>query len=407
MAVIFLTLAIIFAPVLVFAFAYGVEYLYMPEYRITIIFVTTLLYIWFGLFRKKYTKRHEWLDHLSLQKNTYNGTTYFSQINKDKDETISSLELSIEDIYGYDFSFKFEGKFERFFKLLGLSTECQSGNKKFDESIYIISDDPKVCQKLKANDKLRESLYKLFWSYYDQGIKVKKVECFDGRLLVDAKNKNNTLTDQEATKYFQASIELMQDILDKFPSIEQADDNIYREESGKIAFILRVVTGALLFNGGLVLFFDLAHLKPLPQLVEPFSIIGLSLIITIFVLLFFMLITYWYLRKSSRFSPVLLEMFTFGALAIFCTSLVEVKEINMLFDNSQPTNYKVKVINKEMHRGHRGRTRYYVKISGWRGLSQQKIAINSTLYRQVFANMMIEVQEHKGLLGYSWIDLAI
>lgn len=405
MAVIFFTFAIIFAPVLVFAFAYGIEYLYMPWFRIGILFVITLFYLWFGLFRKKYTKRHEWFDALSLQRDRLNGIEYFSQINRDKDERIRSLELSIEDIYGYDFSFKFEGKFERFFKSLGLSSECQSGDNKFDDSIYVVSDDLKVCKKLKDHEQLRKSLYNLFWLHHAQGLKIRKVECFDGRFVVFAKNKNNALTEQEANEFFKTSIPLMSAILEEFPSREKADDNLYREESGKIAFVLRIVMVAFLLNGGTVLFLDLSHLKPLPQLFEPFSIIGLSFVITLVGLLFFTFATYLYLRKSSRFVPVLLEVFTLGALSIFLTALVEVKEINMFFDHSQPTNYKVKVITKEKRTGKN--TRYYATLTGWKGSSSKKVLISSSLYCKISPNMIIKVIEHKGVLGYRWIDLKI
>lgn len=377
----------------------------MPQYRLAFLFGITAFYLWFGLFRKKYTKRHEWLDNLSLMRNRANGIEYFSQINRNKEERITSLELSIEDIYGYDFSFKFEGRFERFFKSFGLSSECQSGDKKFDESIYIISDDEVLCRKLQKHSQLRDALYKLFWLHYDKGIKIRNVECFDGRLIVVAQNKNEDLSEKEAESFFTTSLPLMQGVLEHFPSKDQAQDPLYREESSKVAFVLRVIMVALLFNGLGMLFMELLHVKPLPQLLDSMSIVLLSLKISFVGVAFFGVLTYLYLRKSSRFSPVVLEIFTLGTLSIFLSALVEVREVNILLDGSQARYYQVEVIAKEIHKGRRSATRYYAILSGWRGLPQQKRTIDSSLYHRISQGRTIVVEEHPGYLGYVWIDL--
>jgi hypothetical protein len=406
LAIIFISLAIAFFPFLIVLYLFGAHYLYFPWIRLGLILLGIGMYLFFNLARKKYTKRHEWFDDLALMQNNFGGTTYYSKISYDNAGTIAALHLSIEEIYGYDFSFKFESRFERFFKSFGWSTECQSGKKKFDAMIYVISDDSSLCIKLKQNETLREAIYTLFSFARLQGIEIKKVECFDGRLVLEAKNKNNHLDDTQAKSFFQNSIPHLQNIATFFPSKESKNTPIYREKSAKIGFIFRVFAIALLLNALIIFFLDLQHIQPLPKLLEPMHLFPHAFVITSSIVLLLLTLAFLYLRKSSRFSPVLLEIFTLGTLSIFLSSIIELREFNIYLDRSSPELHHVKVLKKVKQRGSRGPSKYYLFLSNFNGENQERrIGVTNSFYNQVTEGSILDLYLYQGFFEYPWIDI--
>jgi len=92
-----------------------IYYLYNPIWRIGGITIISLIYFFYGI-NKRYTKRkNDYMENLSLISGHIQGIDYFftTQYNQ-KQETVF-VNTWIEGIYGYDFSLKFSGRFERFF----------------------------------------------------------------------------------------------------------------------------------------------------------------------------------------------------------------------------------------------------------------------------------------------------
>ncbi|MDD5159399.1 MAG: hypothetical protein PHI47_05070 [Sulfuricurvum sp.] len=406
MALAFFALSIIFFPFIIAALIFGVEYMYIPPLRIALIVMIAGIYLWFSTFRKKYSDRHNgYFEDINLMSGMIEGTTYYYTLGHKKDDSVVSISISIENIYGYDFSLKFETPFERFFKSLGLSTECQSGDSRFDETIYIISDDEWLCNELSNNKSLREALYSLFWSHHEKGIKVQKIECFDGRFLLKTKNTTETLSDDQAKGLFKTIVPLMKQAIEHLPSKAAPHHPIYREYSGKIAFVFHTLIVALIVNGGMMLYFEHNNYLTFPQLSDSYSILPMGIAVTIISLVAIIVIVYKYLRQSSRFSPVLFELFTLGSLGLFLSALVEIKEVNVYLDSSDATTFASSITSKEIHSGRKKSTTYFLNLYGWNNQPMQhRIQIDSTLYHQYNENDHIRVYLHKGFLGYPWVE---
>lgn len=406
MALALFSLSIIFFPFIIAALVFGAEYMYIPPLRIALIIMIVGIYLWFSTFRKKYSNRHNgYFEDINLMSGVIEGTTYYYTLGHNKDDSVVSISVSIENIYGYDFSLKFETQFERFFKSLGLSTECQSGDSRFDETIYIISDDEWLCNELSNNNSLRDALYSLFWSHHEKGIKVQKIECFDGRFLLKTKNTTEILTDDQAKGLFKTMVPLMKQAIEHLPSKAMPHDPIYREHSGKIAFVFHTLIVALIVNGGIMLYFEHNNYLTFPQLSDSYSILPLGITLTIISLVAIIVIIYKYLRQSSRFSPVLFELFTLGTLGLFLSALVEIKEVNVYLDSSDPTTFASYITSKEMHSGRKRSTTYFLNLYGWNNQPMQhQIQVDSTLYHQFNENDPLQVFVHKGFLGYQWIE---
>ena len=379
-------------------------YLYNPFWRIGTIILICCAYFWYST-HKKYTKReNDFLEDVSLKSGCANGKDYFYTANHSKEKT--SITTWIEGIYGYDFSLKFEGKFERFFKALGFNAECQTGEKRFDEMVYIVSDDEWLCQELKHNVAFRKSLYDIFWCYNEHGFNITKIVCFDGRLLVTAVLKHakdvKNLDESLADSFTRVLAPLMQIIITYLPSKQTIDEKLYREKTNSIAFGFYVVIVVLLMNGLSILFLDSKNILLFPQLVDSFSIIPLGIEVTVMIVTILCIFAFVLLHKSSRFLPFMFILLTLGLLGVFTTTLVEIREINYMMDASSEEVILTKVVWKEK-KGSRN-TKYYLDVQDWTHSNEiYSIRVDVSLYNQFAVGNKIKIIQKKGFLDFSWI----
>lgn len=380
-------------------------FVYSPILRISIITLISAMYLQYS-FRKKYTKRkNDFLENMSLQSGKIDGTDYFYTSSHNDKAKLTTISTYIEGIYGFDFTLQFEGRFERFFKSLGLNTECQSGETRFDGTAYIVSDDQWLCTQLQTNHELRTLFYDIFWCYHDQNFKIIKIQCFDGRIVVTAKHHSETNEEALIHSFASKIASLLKQAIISIPSKESINDRMYREPSGSTAHIFRVVIFALMINGIVVLLTEMTTVKILPHLVKSYSIIPLSIQMTIVMVVAFLVIAFTALRNSSRFVPVALQILTLGSFGIFTSALVEVKEINTHFDTSIPQTYDSKIVSKEaIHHRKRGTT-YILNLQPWNTLHETfELKVPYSIYSQANEGDDARIIQRDGFLGYPWID---
>lgn len=289
---------------------------------------------------------------------------------------------------------------------MGFNAECQTGEKRFDEMVYIVSDDEWLCQELKRNDVFRKSLYDIFWCYDEHNFDITKITCFDGRLVVTAVLKYDeeveSLDEPLAESFTKALVPLMQTTITHLPSKHTINEKLYRERTNYIAFGFYVLIVALVMNGAMILFADF-HFGSM--LVSSFDIVPLSIKITTITFISIFCLAWVLLRKSSRFVPFLLVLLTSGLFGIFTTSLAEVKEVNFFFDTTLADAIPTKIYKKEIRTGKRGRQYYYMQLYGWNNsYTPYKMKITHTFYNKIAEGDRVIVFEHKGFLGFHWIE---
>lgn len=378
---------------------------YDPFVRIGLILLVSLLYLLYS-FRKKYSRRkNDYFEDLSLQSNKIGDKEYFFTIQHNQKAHVTTISTYIEGIYGYDFSLKFEGKIERFFKSIGLSSECQSGDTRFDETVYIVSDDEWLCGQMKSIPELRKLFYDLFWCFHDRNIKVKSLQCFDGRILVVALHTSKEENETLIREFARAAASLLHESLAYLPSKGSIDDTIYRESTGYAAHIFHVVILALLANGAIVFFSDMTTVQIMPHMVHSFSIVPLSIASTFVVVALLLAAAFFFLYRSSRLSPVAIQIFSLGMLGIFLTSIVEIKEINSAWDTSATHMYQSQIVGKEaVHHRKRGTT-YHLYFSpwNWQG-SSFDLVVPYSMYVRSNEGDLARIYTHPGYLHYPWIE---
>ncbi|GEM_PF-2009830 len=378
---------------------------YNPFLRIGVITLISILYLLYS-FRKKYTKRqNDYLENLSLQSGNIEGTEYFYTTEHNQKAKITTINTYIEGIYGYDFSLKFEGKIDRFFKSIGLSTECQSGDTRFDETIYIVSDNLWLCNQLQTNPILRDLFYDLFWFYHEQNVKVNNVRCFDGRIMIVSQYSSQEHNEKLIREYARSVALLLQHMLLHLPSKGSIDNSMYREPTGYTAHIFFVIILAMLANGAIVLLTDMTTVQIMPHLLHSFSVVPLSIKVTFVFLAVLMGAAFFLLHRSSRLSPVVTQIMTLGVLGILLTSVVEIKELNTRLDASPAMIFESQIIGKEaIHHRKRGTT-YHLYFRSWDMENDRyDLVVPYSLYAKSNEGDSARIYEHKGYLGYPWIE---
>lgn len=380
-------------------------YVYEPLLRIGVIICTVIIYL-FYTFRKKYTKRqNDYLENLSLQSGKVEDTDYFYTTEHNQKANTTTINTYIEGVFGYDFSLKFEGKIDRFFKSLGLSSECQSGDTRFDETIYIVSDDTWLCSQLQTNDELRNLFYDIFWHYHEQNIQLMSLRGFDGRIIITANRDSKELDESLISDYARSVSVYLQKIALHLPSKGSIHDQMYREPTGYAAHVFSIIIFALLANGAIILFADMTTVQIMPQLVHSFSVVPLSIKITIVILMLFLMAVFFFLRKSSRLSPVATQIITLGTLGILLSSVAEIKEIDVQMDTSPSSIYESRITGKEaVHHRKRGTT-YHLYFRPWEaGERVFDLIVPYSLYAKSNEGDLARIYQHEGYLGYPWIE---
>lgn len=88
---------------------------------------------------------------------------------------------------------------------------------------------------------------------------------------------------------------------------------------------------------------------------------------------------------------------------VFLYSYAGTYGANCVYDNAKPTVYSVKVINKRIKHGSRGRTYYYLKINPWgRHYDKEEISVSSSRYEEIQIGQSIKIDLKKGLFNIPW-----
>lgn len=380
-------------------------YLNNPIWRFGVIILITFVSIFF-LRRKKYSKRkNDFLEDFSLQSGKVNNIEYFYKFIYNEKHKSSLIAPYVEGIYGYDFQIKLEGKRENFFKKIGLNKECQTGNSKFDNELYIFSDDTIVCKQLKENDKLRMLILEIFYKFNDQGINVIGIVCFDGRITISAESKSEQSNESEASYFARESAILLKEIIDILMSKDNSDERIYRDKSSLIILVTILISFGLIVNGFIGIIVQKTTVGIIPRLVEAESLMPLALQLATLFSMIGTIIIFMLLRNSSQRSTGILTVFSIGFFGFFLSSLVEIKDVNMYFDTSTPEIKNYLIVDKEAQWYPKHRTVYKLNL-----ISQSKPQdfyygeVTYDIYSKAEKDKNVLIYFRKGFLNYQWIE---
>lgn len=336
---------------------------------------------------------------LTLQSSVINDQKFYLETQYHDKKNRTRISVFIDGIQGYDFTLKRETWLDRLSKYLKLNRECQTKDDAFDKRIYIVSDNSQLCERIAADQKLREAIIEIFLTQYLYSIELDRIVCFNGRLSVYASVEGKMESDPNVPVLEHIGRELIL-LSHFFPSIGDKNEPVFREVGTWKEMIARSVIGVLIANGGFAIYWTL--FSDNTGLVQPINILPLSFKIGALLSIVFVTVTLLLFRKSSHQVIAAPKMIGLGILGILLTTIAEVKDVNMYFDTSKPEITDCRVLSKEkiVQQSSRGRTSINYLLYTDRG----SFYVLQAMYELAESDDIYRVYYRKGYLDYEWIE---
>jgi len=310
------------------------------------------------------------------------------------------LQIGVTASTRFDFSLKPEKWRDWVSNQIGFSVEYQTGDSKFDRAVYILSNDARIHAVLSQNSELRADILKVFNIVAPHSAQLKEIRCAKGRIWVHYKLKNGLLHTKIA--------ELAEQIV---PAL-----NRFASDLGKVAianaprlydrFVLRAsvilaISTGLAMNG--VAHLVRLHFIPIPFPIDRSALIEWSIYCGIVLIGLLVLSIVLFLGRSARAHVVLFEVLLVGGLGAIVTSYVEMRDLNMEWDQRPAVRHEVRVESMRSYRGRRYRS-YYITVKGWPEHNRtREFEVSSSLYYQSKQGMKMEVWQKPGYFNVPWV----
>ena len=332
---------------------------------------------------------------------SFNGKVYTHNTGRNKDK-IMFIQLGFLTDPSMDLSIKPENILDRFFKFVGISVEHQVGESSFDEALYIISDHSVVCKILSQSNALQTELISLLSLCKKHKLKLKELHIRNKKIWVKLIPMVKASAPQ-ATSVAKDIIPQLKLISDLFKvnlpvSTSPLIDPFYL----KAAIFLAISTGMAIM--GAIHLATLAFVKA-PFIVEIGKLISMSLAVGTILIGSLIIAMFVVLGRTARTHLVLIELLTIGYFGAFASTFTLARDINIEWDKAQPQQYLVKVHDKKIRKGRKGRTSYYLHVDDWKQPSQQK-SISVSYYKYISFDIgdVGEIDQYPGYLGVEWVD---
>lgn len=331
-----------------------------------------------------------------------NGLEYCYKLETHKGKT-QSVKLGIDATQGFDFTFKRESSLDRFFKHIGVSEEHQIGNSKFDDLVYVVSDDKLLHQQISTNEKLVKDTIKLFSHSDGSRNKVKELRCNSGRLWITYSTPDY-FDKQEASALARVMLPHLTSIAE---DLKVAD--FRGSAKGKDPFLIKAavllaISSALFFNGWVQTYRILFN--EIPFVIDVDLLRTHTIFATIVVVLALIFIAWRTLGRSARTHLVLIELIIIGSIGAGLTMNAQLRELNMEMDDSVLAEYVVTTHDKKISKSRRS-TSYYLYVDDWTTedrIARKKIEVPSGLYQSANIGGKLLLEQQAGYLNYRWVS---
>lgn len=315
------------------------------------------------------------------------------------------LRIGVTASTAYDFSLKPEKWRDWLSKFIGFSVEHQTGDAEFDKTVYILSNDARIHATLSQNAALRADILRVFKVVAPHSAVLKEVRCSGGRIWVHYKLKTELNRDKIPVLAGEVVPALSRLATDLARANVTGTPRLYDRFVLRAAIILAISTG-LAVNGAVHLV--RLYFIPIPFTVDNSTLILWSLYCGAGLLALLVLSVVLFLGRSARAHIVLLEVLLVGSLGAVLTSFVELRDLNMEWDQQPAVSYEVSAVSKRISKGRRRPDRYYVTISGWPDKNTTtEIRVPSSLYNRTDQGAALVLLQKPGFLKVPWVAAVI
>lgn len=340
------------------------------------------------------------LVHRHRREDRWVGTAYgrihVEERRNPKTGTVLQLWSRIDADPALDFELKLESWLDRLAKFLRLSNEAQVGRPPFDRLCYVVSDDPAIRARLRADPALTERLRDLVEIRGDYHFH--RLVCRNGRLRVDFKPARKDPQLSGMLPRLQTHLQGLAELAPSSPSRHRARDPYL----GRSLFLLALSGG--LAVSGFVQAVRVA-LFNLPFCVDVAPLWAYALPVAAVLVLALLVAALLLLAGTSRAHLVMLELLLVGGFGAIAVAWTEVRDFNIEADRTVATELLTTVQAKHERRGRRGRHSYHLVVTDWNGGRRtQDLRVSARLYARVRPGQSLAVLQHPGALGARWVE---
>ncbi|WP_373034027.1 hypothetical protein [Sulfurovum sp.] len=330
------------------------------------------------------------------------GTKVYCQINVDNVVTgkVSSILLVVKSTSNARFSVRQKSVLEKLLLRFKWLTAFASGNKKFDDLVYVASDQSEVHDLLK-DQKTQECILELFEKaplYPTKHIEItnENNEFLLKLTLVKKLRKKKIDIDKVLDRYAEPFLDLHKSI--NFDSIVSTDETL-RAFTQKMKFFL-------IFTTILSFFFFMAEFYVIyPSTIDFAELLFVTLLTsTLFAL---MVISYVFTRldKSSFKLDMGIKYFLWSIAASFIVVFSGIKYLNTALDDSTPVVITDTIKSKHKHIS-RAPRKYFFDLKNETSFLSNDIRIHRELYDSKSVGSTVDIYIKQGLLNIRWIEHA-
>lgn len=315
---------------------------------------------------------------------------------------IVQLCWGINGLRDYHFSFAPESGRHQFGKWCGLAREFQTGDANFDELVYILSDNEFLHGTIASSPKVRQAVTAIFNYGIPSMVVVKEIVCANKNLWVRFKTGSG-YSPASLDDIARALLPHLNTIKEEINKVPYADTKFWKDPFFLKAMVLVSISSGLAINA--FLHFWRVKFLDFPFLLSPISLFPLSVLVGLGICLLLVALLFLWVGRSARTHLVFFEMVTIGLFGAIATSFIELRDYNIEADVKMP-EVKVAYVESVYSRtGRKSSTRYYMELRDWRcDCDRLNIQIPYYLYAQLKTGDSVDVFQHPGALGNSWVS---
>lgn len=316
---------------------------------------------------------------------------------------VSVTRFGVEAPRSFNFSLKSERWIDRWFKRIGITAEFQTGDRRFDDTVYIVSDDPRIEALLRRSDDVRKDVLRLLaltpdWSVYE-------LRCVAGRLWVDFKQRTDRFIDTDLVKFI--AVPALARLAAALQAFEVGNKERKRDPfAWKAATLLAFSTGLAI--NGLIQTHRYYYLA-LPNVVDSNALWDTAAVIAAVIVAALVVTCLLMLGHGARTHLVLLELLIVGGFGAYTTASTTMRDLNMDWDTQAAQRIEVSLVRRYVHEslGSRSRTIdiFYLVVEDWtRPGWTRSLRVSDSLYDSVRPGQRLVVHQRPGYFGFRWIE---
>ncbi|QEQ96755.1 hypothetical protein [Neptunomonas concharum] len=312
------------------------------------------------------------------------------------------LLIGIDSKNGYDYRLKREVWFDRLCKYLGLIVEFQVGDRKFDDLVFIMSDNEQLHRQLAEKEKIIPLVLDIYSAVNQYTFYVKEIRHNSGLLWIKF-TTYSVFDEHDIQALVPKVVPLLNKLSNEIESIPDKKDASWTDPFTYKAAALLGISSAL----GIFGYYQFERLVAFDSsvLIDEATLFYDALLLGSLLLAMLIGSVLLLLRRSSRRHLVLLEALLIGGFGCFATSFFELKDYNADFDTAEPKIFEVSVFDKRSSSSRRRATSYYLYTEDWLNEgTQRSIRVDSSIYVGASSGDKVYVSQKSGALGYRWIE---